>query len=59
MAATNCEFCTNYIYDEEDDCYYCGVNLDEDEMFRFMSYSNYSCPYYRSDDEYEIVRKQN
>ena len=28
--AMNCDYCSNYIYDEEDDCYYCDVNLDED-----------------------------
>ena len=27
--AMNCDYCSNYIYDEEDDCYYCDVNLDE------------------------------
>lgn len=55
---TNCENCTNYIYDEELDYYVCAVNLDEDEMRRFLSGSNYSCPYFRLDDEYGVVRKQ-
>ena len=31
----SCDFCANYIYDEEDDEYYCDVNLDEDEFRRF------------------------
>lgn len=35
-----CEFCANYAYDEEDECYYCEVNLDEDEMYRFLSGSS-------------------
>ena len=26
---TNCEYCRNYAYDEEWDCYICQVNLDE------------------------------
>ncbi len=26
---TNCEYCRNYAYDEEWDCYVCQVNLDE------------------------------
>lgn len=56
---TNCECCNNYIYDDYDDCYVCDVNLDEDEMYKFMSGSFDSCPYYQSNDEYEIVRKQN
>ncbi len=56
---TNCETCTNYVYDEEQDYYVCLVNLDEDEMYRFVSGTNFSCPYYSIDDEYAIVRKQN
>ena len=47
---TNCENCTNYIYDDELDYYVCAVNLDEDEMRRFLSGSN--------DDEYGVVKKQ-
>ena len=34
--ATNCETCTNYVYDEDYDCYVCMINLDEDEMYRFL-----------------------
>ncbi|MBQ6625359.1 MAG: hypothetical protein IIX39_06060 [Clostridia bacterium] len=56
---TMCEECRNYVYDEDFDCYICEVNLDEDEMMRFLTTSNYNCPYYQRDDEYEIVRKQN
>ena len=37
MAA--CEFCSNYVFDEEEDSYYCNVNLDEDEYYRFRSSS--------------------
>lgn len=54
----NCDYCNNYVYDEESDCYYCDINMDEDEYYRFM-YSNYkNCPYYQSNDEYKIVRHQ-
>ena len=31
---TNCEFCMNYYYDDEYECYCCAINLDEDEMYR-------------------------
>lgn len=55
---TNCEFCSFYLVDE-DGYGECQVNLDEDEMYRFMNTSYKSCPYYQSDDEYKIVRKQN
>lgn len=53
---TNCDTCTN---DEDWDCYTCMVDLDEDEMARFIQGTNYACPYYQLDDEYGIVRHQN
>ncbi len=56
---SNCETCSNYVFDYDYECYSCMINLDEDEMQRFLSYSNFDCPYYSSDDEYRIVRKQN
>ena len=55
---TNCDFCALY-YVDEDGYGECQVNLDEDEMYRFMNTSYRSCHYYQSDDEYKIVRKQN
>ncbi len=55
---TNCEFCAFYVYDE-DGYAECEVNLDEDEMARFLSTSYSACPYYQTDDEYKIVRRQN
>ncbi|MEI3513318.1 MAG: DUF6472 family protein, partial [Anaerostipes hadrus] len=54
-----CEYCSNYVYDEDYEYYVCDINLDEDEMARFMSYSDWDCPYFQMDDEYAIVRKQN
>ena len=59
MAKTNCEMCANYYYDEETEEYTCDISLDEDEMVKFLSNPDYCCPYFRPDDEYEIVRKQN
>ena len=53
-----CETCVNYVYDEEYEYYSCLVNLDEDEMYRFLSGSTRFCPYYKQDDEYAVVRKQ-
>ena len=55
---TNCECCSNYVYDEECEYYSCEVNLDEDEMVHFLQDSFFNCPYYQSDDEYKVVRKQ-
>ena len=33
---TNCDYCVNYCYNEEYECYECAVNLDEDEMYKFV-----------------------
>ena len=46
------------IYDEDLGYYVCDVNLDEDEMSRFLSDTFYNCPYFQMEDEYKIVRKQ-
>lgn len=56
--SAGCEYCSNYIYDEEFGYYICDVNLDEDEMSRFLSDTFYNCPYFQMNDEYKIVRKQ-
>ena len=36
----------------------CDVDLDEDEMQRFLSGNNETCPYYQLDDEYAVVKHQ-
>ena len=56
--SVNCESCNNYVYDEEFEEYYCQMNLDEDEYGRFSFDSNYRCPFYKFDNEYEVVWKQ-
>ncbi len=55
---TNCEYCSNYEYDEEYGYYACMVNLDEDEMGRFLSGSLFFCPHFQFNDEYKIAGKQ-
>lgn len=59
MKKTACETCANYTYDDESGSMYCEMNLDEDEMQRFLTYQTFNCPYYDFYDEYAIVRKQN
>ena len=54
---TNCEFCALY-YVDDDGYGECQVNLDEDEMERFLRDGFRNCPYYRLEDEYRTVRKQ-
>lgn len=56
---SNCDYCVNYEYDDEYECYTCVVNLDEDEMYSYMQGRFSSCPYFRMGDEYKIVQKQN
>lgn len=57
--AGSCEYCAYYAYDEESDWYVCEMDLDEDDFVRFISGHTQSCPYFRSGDEYAVVRKQN
>ena len=55
---TSCDFCAYNEYDAEDAAYSCSVNLAEDDMARFMPSSYRECPYFRSGDEYKVVRHQ-
>lgn len=48
-----------FVYDEYFEQYTCEINLDEDEMMRFISGNYIDCPYYATNDDYKIVRKQN
>ena len=57
--AINCESCEYYDYDEDWGENVCRVELDEDEMLRFLTGTNSSCPYYKLYDEYKSVQKQN
>ena len=59
MPKNCCEQCAYYDYDDEYDEYYCSVNLDEDEMEKYMSGNMDGCHYFSAYDEYKVVRKQN
>ena len=52
-----CESCAFYNYDEAYDDYVCEMDLDEDEMARFLSGHSEACPYWRPGDEYRTARK--
>ena len=56
--AANCEYCGNYVYDEDYGYHVCEMALDEDEMRLFIQGSFHECPYFQYGDEYRIVRKQ-
>lgn len=56
--AGKCEECVHYDYDEEEDVFYCSVDLDEDEMERFLRCAEQDCPFYRPGDDYRSARRQ-
>ena len=58
MSGDICEECNNYMYDDEEECYVCDMNLDEDDMYKFLTGNNKDCPYYQSNNEYEVVKHQ-
>lgn len=53
-----CDTCANFVYDDEEEEYFCDVEMDEDELVRLYTNKYESCPYYRNGDEYRVVRKQ-
>lgn len=59
MSYIECDYCAFLEIDDETGEEFCTVSFDEDDLEHFLSGSNNSCPYYRSNDEYEIVRHQN
>jgi len=55
---SSCEYCIYYQYNEDYECYECEINLDEDEMMRFLNDSHQSCSHFKYGDDYSIVKKQ-
>lgn len=55
---SSCDSCANLVYDDEYEEYVCDVNMDEDDLVRFMTDRRATCPYYRVGDEYLVVRHQ-
>ncbi len=53
-----CDTCAYLEYDEDDEEYYCSVDMDEDDYARLMTDHHRQCPFYRNGDEYMVVRKQ-
>ena len=40
----SCEFCSNYVYDEEYEEYGCVVNMDEDDLAMLMQFKRAHVP---------------
>lgn len=55
---TMCDDCVHFDYDEETDSYYCNMDLDEDEMERFLRGGAQACPFYRRGGDYDLAHKQ-
>ncbi|MBU5627622.1 hypothetical protein KQI82_11945 [Oscillibacter sp. MSJ-2] len=55
---SKCEDCFHYDYDEEIDACVCEMDLDEDEMARFLRAEADRCPYYQPGDDYTLARRQ-
>lgn len=55
---TSCDYCNNLVYDEEEEDYFCEVDMDEDDMARLYSSHYRVCPYFQSNNEYEVVKHQ-
>lgn len=53
-----CDTCAYYMYDEDDEEFFCTVDMDEDEYARLLESSSKACPFWRNGDEYEVVRHQ-
>ncbi|MCX4371227.1 MAG: DUF6472 family protein [Dysosmobacter sp.] len=53
-----CEDCVCYDYDEEWEAFTCTMDLDEDEMERFLKGTNTSCPFYRPGGDYKTASRQ-
>ena len=54
----SCQECANLVYEEETEEWVCDVDMDEDDLVRYLTSPNASCPYYQNGDEYQIVKKQ-
>lgn len=53
-----CETCNNMVYDEDEEAWFCDMDMDEDDAVRLLTGHYRQCPYYQSDNEYEVVAKQ-
>lgn len=59
---SNCEDCDYYEWDEESEAFFCSCGMDEDDLARLVEGRSHGkggyCPYYRHQDEYQLVKHQ-
>ncbi|WP_295742794.1 DUF6472 family protein [uncultured Oscillibacter sp.] len=53
-----CEDCVYYDYDQELEAFVCTMDLDEDEMERFLKGTSAACPFYRPGGDYKTASRQ-
>lgn len=59
MSKSSCDLCSYYVYDDDYEGYICTAGMDEDDYMRFITSPKNECPFFRLEDEYKIVRRQN
>lgn len=53
-----CDACAYYEYDDSEEAWFCTADMDEDDYYHLLTQEHKVCPYYRSGDEYAVVRHQ-
>ena len=54
----DCENCVYYVYDEDEEDWFCEADVDQDDLIRLMEGGSRGCRFWRSNDEYAVVRHQ-
>ena len=55
---SECETCAYYEYDEDEEEYFCSIDMDEDDYAKLAGSDYKECHFYRNGDEYEVVKHQ-
>jgi hypothetical protein len=59
VSTYGCEYCSNFVYDEDLDAYSCSVDMDEDDFARLAEgRQTKGCPFFCAGDEYQVVKHQ-
>lgn len=53
-----CDSCVYYVYDDEEEAYFCEADMDQDDFVRLQNSGYKHCMFYRNGDEYAVVRHQ-
>ncbi len=53
-----CETCAYYVYDEDEEEWFCEADMDQDDFLRVRENGGKGCMFWRSGDEYAVVRHQ-